>query len=397
MTDTNRRLLAVSLGIALALPAVLLMLRARGAADGDGDSVTFVDNFEAGEELLERSAGGAGRAAENEAAGRFRYWLDEADARTLIGGFAEGFLYDELVYYVRRPNVEKEIAWSEHPDGSFWLRVNDIGLHEDAALRTGPFDLRVLVTGDSHTAGTCNNSETFAGVLESALAEELPRSSTDVINSAEGGYSLYNYLGALRKYGHLDVDVFVVCVYGGNDFFGMLRPYRLFHGLPSVGVDAELRRAMNVGQELHPSAMAQAVRSIQFFATHPETIGPALDAALGLVDEMRAMCAERGIDLACLYLPTLCEVDWEHDAVRLEPLFEAIGLERSDLDVHARLGDGFVAGCDRLGLPVLDLRETLADQPEPMYWRADHHLSVAGHARIAEALLPLVLELAPGS
>ena len=63
--------------------------------------------------------------------------------------------------------------------------------------RIGP---RILMTGDSHAAGVCENSESFTNVLEALLTEERG-TPVEAINAAQGGFDHYNYLGILEHYG----------------------------------------------------------------------------------------------------------------------------------------------------------------------------------------------------
>ena len=97
--------------------------------------------------------------------GEARFTLNEEEARTLFAMPRESFVYDEHVYYRYVPDSSLRIEWPEHPDGFFIRRTNAQGVREDAP-ELPDADFLVLVAGDAHTDGICNNDESFANRLE---------------------------------------------------------------------------------------------------------------------------------------------------------------------------------------------------------------------------------------
>ncbi len=394
MAHLEKKAIAIGLGLAAGLASWLLW-RALEVPRASR-SVEFVDNAAQQAEVLASMVRG-GRSAENLAAGRFRYHLEEAQARALIGGFHPSFDYDEQVYYRPKPGIGGVLRWPEHPLGEFSIRVSSEGLREPGPLPTGEFDLRVLLAGDSHAAGACNLEETFASLLEADLGSRFAGRRIDVINAAVGGYGFYNYLGVLRKFGRMDVDLFCLCVYGGNDFVGVIAPHHFFAGLPLEPGAPQFGRRTAAGQEQHAAAMGQSVRSVMVFSEKPQAIEPTLDAAADLTAQMQAMCDDLGVAMLCVYLPSLVEVEWEQDAARLAKLFEVVGLGRDQVAVLEHMGDGYLERVRALEIPVLDLREVFRDALGPFYWRMDHHINLAGHRAIAAALADVVPALAASS
>jgi hypothetical protein len=146
------------------------------------------------------------------------WFISEQDARVLFAVSTRGQRYDAFSAYAHNPNLNYDVAWSEHPRGHWLYRTNSIGLREDGELAVERPDLRVIVTGDSHVDGFCDNADSFPHVLGARLAVAHPSSTVEVINAADGGYSFYNYSGVLAAHLALRPHVFVVTVHGGNDF-----------------------------------------------------------------------------------------------------------------------------------------------------------------------------------
>ena len=77
--------------------------------------------------------------------------------------------WDELSYMRHIPNRDDPIRMKEVPNGVWSMRTNALGLREDAEPLAAKPDLRILVTGDSHTDGVCENRDSFPHVLQRAL------------------------------------------------------------------------------------------------------------------------------------------------------------------------------------------------------------------------------------
>src|SRR5690606_36735619 len=148
---------------------------------------------------------------------------------TLFASLATGeMMYDEVIYFRRMPHLSGRRRFPGYEGGQWTLVTNDQGFREDQPLPEAP-DRRVLVIGDSHTDGACENDESFANLLEAQLAERRPDLVMDVVNAGCGGYSFHNYARGLDRYvEELDVDVYVCAVYGGNDFLEVLPAMHYF-------------------------------------------------------------------------------------------------------------------------------------------------------------------------
>ncbi len=217
--------------------------------------------------------------------------------------------YDPWSYYRHKGNQRIRLPLAERPGASFECVTNSLGMREDTEVAVEHPGLRILVTGDSHTDGVCDNRESYPNQLEAALALDRPGTSVEVLNAANGGFSLYNYLGVLEKFLELEPDAFVVGVYGGNDFREVLFPLAYF-GRTEIEADTPEELAdLERGRQLDPRAMNQAFRSILSGRTHPEQRARAVQAAIELTIEMQTICHEHAIRMLCVYIPSPTEVN----------------------------------------------------------------------------------------
>lgn len=295
-------------------------------------------------------------------------------------------VYDPDVWFTYRPGFTFEMPFPEHPRGRFTVRANELGLREDGPTPRAHDGLRVLVTGDSHTDGVCDNDETFAHRLEELLAARLPEARPDVLNGGHAGYSFYNYRGQLERFADFDLDVFVVAVYGGNDFLEALPVHHYFrHTLP-----AEFREQMSMAAgrtEGIPGGLhGQAVRQLEYFARYPEEEAVALEAAVEVSRAIVARCAELGVRPLFVYVPTQLDTQprfLDPDPARIR---ELTGLDEQQMRASERLAEAWMEALVREGVEVLDLRATFRAAPERYFWESDPHVDLAAHEAIANLL-----------
>jgi len=321
--------------------------------------------------------------------------IPEEDAHQVFAGLKSEAVYDPEVYYIRQPGLFAPRVFDEHPGGKWVMRTNSQGFREDRELPESP-DARVVVLGDSHTDGVCNNKFSFANQLEELLGERHAGKAIDVVNAGVGSHSFYNYLGAISKYGReLKPDVIVCAVYGGNDFLGVLRPlhYFLREPLPLGGKERfehldRFREAVGERADRH---MGQAVLQLSYFAFEPEIADEAVGCAIDLTRRMAKRADELGIDLVIAYLPPMWDVQMARYEEFPDMLPRVLGLE----EIGAPLGadgwaDRWLDATKDCGATFLDLRPSFRDADVDLYWHRDHHVNLDGHRRIAELLVPIV-------
>lgn len=382
MSRSRQRILAVLLATLLGALAVLLVLRLRPQRV---TSVRLFDNTATVQALLEERA----RQAAPDSGDPCQIApLDRTTVEQLWSTGPGGFEYDPQLYYRRQGGLDYFEAWPEHAGGGFRCRTSPEGWREDWDVMPDHHDLLVVVTGDSHTDGMCENSESFANRLEAALRERHPGRAIEVLNTGLTGYSFYNYLGALQKLLPLHPDAFVVATYGGNDFLDMLKPWHCLHNTAPPPRSPEFWRRLHEAESVSGNAVAQALNQLLYFQSYPDQAELAQQAVECVTREIERICREQGIALWYVYIPPGFSTEGE-----LEPtIAEAqrrLQLTNSDLHSYDRLADRLQAQTRTLGIPLVDLRESLRGHVGEYYWK-DLHINVRGHQLIADQLLPLV-------
>jgi lysophospholipase L1-like esterase len=317
--------------------------------------------------------------------------LTKGTAHQLYPIDAGHYVYDALRGFTRRPNASQRYVFEEHDGGGYTARTNALALREDSEPAEKRPDLRVLVTGDSHTDGACENSESFANRCEALLAAADLARTVEVLNAGNGSYTFDNYLGVLERFAGLRPRVLVVCVYGGNDWGEALAPWHYHHNTerPRAGgdYDQRLTAALRVRDGWGRQVVNQSHNQYLYFAREPAEVATALRAGLSVTAELRRQCARDGIRLVVAYLPPLVDVQRERLQPSIDEVDAVLGLDAPALAITDELADRYLAWCAREAIETLDLRPLLREHAaEPLYWRADLHLSVRGHELVGAAL-----------
>ena len=374
---------------------LLALAAALGCGSGDDQSLELVDNSDLVREDLARRSLEGGSFELPEGA---RLELEEMPvelAERFFPGIGRRLVYDPVAYFFTRPHMNSRVRFGEHPDGGFRVVTNSLGMREDGELAAAPPALRVLVTGDSHTDGVCNNDESFANLLEVGLRSVLSIDDVEVLNAGCGSYNFHNYLGLYEKFRELEPDVFLVCVYGGNDFKGDLKTVAWNRRLQLPEFSKTYRGRQRRALLRHPNAFAQAFQQLAWFEDVPQVADLALTGAQDVLGELALRCAEDGVELVVAWLPPASDVEWEVHATKFDALTDLFELDAAALARNDTLADTVLATLGHLeDVHTVDLREPLRDGGGPYFWKSDLHLNTAGHRRVARALLPVVSELA---
>lgn len=312
--------------------------------------------------------------------------MDEPTARALFNQLAnQSNQFDPHCFFRYRPEVELEILYPEHPDGRWTLRTNELGLRNDGPLLPAP-DLRLLVTGDSHTDGICNNAEGFPALLAERLG-----AGVDVANAGKSGYSFYNYLGVLETFAGLEPDLFVVCVYGGNDYAEVLLPHHYHQRLPWPDPEFMGREKLAAVREyLSAGVLPQGFMQATLFQKNPE-LEPLCAEAVGLlVDAIGRRCAERSMPWLVVYIPSALEVQPERYDPELSRAVADLELDEASLGAVGRLTEVLFERLRARGVEVLDLRPVFREQDRELYWHTDHHLNLEANQLVASELARLI-------
>lgn len=387
MSPAKSRLLALLLGLVAA--GVVLALVVPRLLEPRGATVQVLDtshNIDELQDYLERHPDAVLGAPR----GNLGHLLLTREICDQVFGARAGTLtYDPLSYTRRRGLVDYDRVLREHPDGKIHVRTNSLGLREDKELsRERPWR-RILVVGDSHTDGVCNNDESYANRLEALLDAEYPGGVFEVLNAGCGGHSFYNYLGSMERYEEFGLHAVIVGVYGGNDFYELMGPAQVFAGKRRLRWGA-LRAQLNEATRESAPALSQALRSAAYFKVHPKLIEPCAGLSARVLIEMGRRLERDGGQLIVAYIPPVTESQPELYEAELEAAIEVLELTPEEVLVSARLADAVLARVRGAGIEVLDLREEFAEAGTPLYWHEDLHINLDAQQRIAERLLPLV-------
>lgn len=320
-----------------------------------------------------------------------RFAITKEWARELFPQLSQGGLrYDPACYYTRKLGSSYRTRFREHPSGGWEARCNSLGLRGEELLADP--DARVVVTGDSHTEGVCAAEERLTSLLQAGLRSQTS-TEVEVVNAAVGGFDFYNYLGMFEKLRYLEPDVFVVVVYGGNDFVGPLLVHHLFAGTRRSRSDAAYQLALAEATQVSEPAISQEFLQLFFLTRHPPERDIALRAARDVTLAIERACREAGTRLLVVYLPPLGDVQRERYEPVCSAMAQALDLSEEDLGLTDRLAEEWMQAVSTAGVRVLDLRPTFRAATEDLYWHSEHHLSTEGHALVAaEVLLALAEE-----
>jgi hypothetical protein len=359
-------------------------------------TVVIVDNTQAIGDLLES------RRSETEPAALTDYpppflheGLDEEAAALFFPANKNSseWMFDPQCFTRRiehRPQYFRRL--DEHPGGGWDVSTNDYGMREDEDVLTEPPDVRIVVTGDSHVDGVCSHAEAFPNVLEATLWAERTGQVVEVLNAGVGGSTLHNYVGMFERLRHLAPDVFVVVVYGGNDFSAAVSIERYFarRGAGEARFAAFRKRLKSAAVE---SLGAQELFQDFYFEHNPGDEAVAIDLVCSMAVELERQCGDAGTALLLVYLPPPSRAQPALYGETARRFLGQAGLKNMRLGVSDRIADAWFAFLAERGLAAVDLRPYFRNVSEPLYWRTDHHLNVAGQQFVAEVLYEPVTEL----
>ena len=309
--------------------------------------------------------------------------------------------YDPQTYVRRPPNLNLPNPWKEHARGIFRVRTNSLGMRDVAEPSAVKPDLRILVTGDSHSEGVCNTFETYTKVLQLFLSKAHRGKRIEALNAAKGSFTFYSYLGTLEKFLYLEPDVFLIGVYGPNDFEEILPLFHFFEGTPRKPGAAGYWNLIEKALAIDTAWLAQDGLSLKFFQQYPAEIPVALAAAQAALLDVEELCRANGILLGVVYIPGFFDTvrrsgasEPELDALSAR-LYDALELAPGDVGVHDRMADELLAYLAQRKIPVLDARQLFAGQKRRFFWREDHHIDVDAQRAIGAALVPFVEAMSP--
>ena len=194
----------------------------------------------------------------------------------------------------------------------------------------------------------------------------------------------------LEHYRELDPDVFVVGVFGGNDFSGAMALERYFEHRPPPKMDFTWRKAFQEKLGTQGGILSQELTQAFYFVQNPGDESRIVDVCASITAEMQAVCEELGCGLVFVYIPPPLTAQPHQYERKIERYLRFLEQDAALLEISDRIADGWLAFLDREGIPYADMRPVFRAHEELMYWRANNHLNLAANELVAEALLPLV-------
>ncbi len=305
------------------------------------------------------------------------------------------FLQRESDYYrpdpqaghIHQPFVHRVVRWNEHPTGEIRMITNNLGFREDRDTRIEkPANtLRILATGDSHTDGVVNNHESFINRLEEKLNRDPAALSFEVINGGTGYYTFQHYQGFLEKWSSLQPDVYIVTVFTGNDFIEAVK-----EDTRNYQVMRSLKRFYNrmwLRWQAPPSGLSQGLAQLVYFRSFPEMRDAAVSIATSRLSAIGELCRKQGISLWVVLLPAKFDVDPMAD---LDQIMDALDLSEEEMQGNRHLASQLKQALERMNIPAIDPYDRMKAETRPLYWNADHHLSDAGHALVANQVYDMI-------
>jgi lysophospholipase L1-like esterase len=357
-----------------------------------------------------------------------------------------GRFYYSNIEELRQDEFDEELGWRLKP-GEYTVKapqaffthhvvINKFGIRGPEIAAAIPGVRRVIVLGDSFTFGQAvDDAALFSTRLEQRLNQATPELKYQVINAGVPGYGTAQELLMLRRLAAAGIvgDVYVLNVFT-NDILDNLRLDYASRSLnpvqPGFDLDANgqlhfahrpqrvLRERSNlIAVQQPPRSMlfALAKTRMQTFAqTQPALVRLArnvgFDIRVGRVPGIisawyDAQILEKGVPLMKALIAAI------NDAVKNRRATLLVAMIPSPMQVYIETyaeilrrsfpDDPFVerfladpmraqqivrAMCEELGLPLLDMRDSLVAGGRAYYFPTDGHFTEAGHALFADAL-----------
>jgi hypothetical protein len=315
-----------------------------------------------------------------------------SDQQSLKPHFGESetdyYLANPIAGHLHQPNANRTFSWSEHPSGKMVQQTNNLGFREDEATseQKSANEIRILVTGDSHTDGVVYNKESFPNQIEVMLNTDSTSTQLyNFLNAGAGYYGPQNYLGVLQHYLYLKPDVFLVNLYTGNDFLDAIRIAAENGRLAVPERKNDYYEGLWQVDELYPGFTGQLMNQIKFFTTFPKFKVTALNITEQHLLAIDSVCKQNNIRLILSFLPTKVDIEPYTDSSRIKEVQGILGFSDTDLLLNQQLTQELIARLDKRQIKSIRLAEKmLSEGSMEYYWKQDYHLNHHGHRRVAE-------------
>lgn len=327
---------------------------------------------------------------------------------------------DPLVGYTYTPNMN--LTYKDE-NGEHAIHINNIGFrshdYNQKDIKSGK---RIMVLGDSFTIGL-GARMTFSDLMENMLNNNR-KEPVLVYNFGMPGYSTYNELGVLQKYGEdINPKIVIVAFYLGNDFRENLVPLsnlRMINGYLVNNVftwadkkiildDMELSRYVDIATKykLTQYSMVQMIRvdkfgdQMTFIEKTARQVSISFPRIKYFIDYFKQKIPLEMLLSLKITVPTYYKVsDEEIKATEVylkkirdksrqlnATLIITIIPEHLSDDENLSKRQAIKQICERLNTyHMIDLFDGLKDDMDKYYLKSDDHLSQAGHYVLAEKI-----------
>jgi hypothetical protein len=213
----------------------------------------------------------------------------------------------------------------------------------------------------------------------------LGREDVEVLNAGVGYTSPTCYLGMLKKRLDLQPDVFVTVVFAGNDFLDETNLGYQAGLWPSPETPPDYYERAKAVQQHASGPFWQGLNQAYRWKHLPGEEERPLALAHENFAEIERLCAEHGIALLCVLLPTKMDVDEDDRETWLSAAAE-LGLDERDVGLDLAIGRRLLDTLRSEGVACLDPTDEMLRSREMLYWKADYHLAVVGHALLGRLL-----------
>jgi len=294
---------------------------------------------------------------------------------------------DSLAMFVHKPSIYIYDNWGTPQQKiSTERRTNNLGFREDEDIIEKKInEIRVLVTGDSHTDGVLkHNYQSFINIWEEKQNEIDTTHTYNFINGGTAYYTFRNYLGFLKKYKYLKPDVYLINIFTGNDF----REAPIFEDdrakISNVFKNFYVRtRKLFYSKKKKSIPFAQGLEQILYFKSFANEKEKSLEIAKKYLLEIKEICEEENIKLIITLLPSKIETNSEFRN-KLQSLFD---LDSETIMVNEELTNKLTIWLNTEKIINLNLTDKLKNASEKVFWDVDLHINPYAHKIIGDYLL----------
>jgi hypothetical protein len=294
---------------------------------------------------------------------------------------------DSLAMFIHKPSIYIYDNWGTPQQKiSTKRRTNNLGFREDTdIIEKKENEIRVLVTGDSHTDGVLkHNYQSFVNIWEEKQNQIDSSYNFNFINGGTAYYTFRNYLGFLKKYKYLNPDIYLINIFTGNDF----REAPMFEDdrtkFSNVSKNFYVRtRKLFYSKKKKSIPFTQGLEQILYFKSFPSEQEKSLKLAKKYLLEIKEICQKENIKLIVTLLPSKIETN---NAFRnkLQSLFD---LDSETIMINEKLTNNLIQWLDSEKIININFKDLLKNASEKIFWDVDLHINPYAHKIIAHHLL----------